>query len=99
MLKIPGNFVFGKFELNSIDDIPYDPNCSIKKGSKIKKIKEDAPGKDLHPLGTIGNTVGGFIAPDGQECYVVKWDNSPYNVPGTDVTLGFVVGWKITDKL
>lgn len=95
MHKDLNEFTHGIFEFESIDDIPYDPNCSIRKHSRIIKTKEDKPGCDLHPVGTKGITVGGFIAANGQECYVIKWDNSPYKVPGADLTLGFVVSWKI----
>jgi len=95
MKKDPLKYPHGYFNFKSIDDIPYDPKCTIKKGSKIRKVKEDKPGGDLHPLGTTGKTVGGFIANDGQECYVVKWDNSTYTLPDADMTLGFVVSWKI----
>lgn len=87
----------GTFEVNSLDELPYDPKSTIKKGSKIIKCAEESKG-DPHPIGTTGITVGSYIVDDGQECYMVKWDNSPHKIPGTEITLGFVVGWKIKES-
>lgn len=89
--------ILGTFKANSIDDLPYDPKCPIPKGARVEKIKEDTPGGDLHPIGSRGYTVGGFMN-NGIDAYFVQWDAQiKINVPGALGTVVGVMGWKIKE--
>lgn len=63
-------------EFNNIDDIPYDPNASIPKDSRVEKINAEID--QLHGNGTIGITKGCVIS-KGEEYYLVQFDNQRIN--------------------
>ena len=86
---------FGAIVCDSLADLPYDPTCPIERGSRIEKIKEDTPGEELHPIGSKGYTLAGFMK-DGIDGYLVIWDNQvDFKVPNTDRTVIAVMGYKI----
>jgi len=87
----------GYIGVDSLNDLPYDPKCPIPKGARVEKIKEDTPGGDLHPIGTRGYTVGGFMH-NGIDAYFVQWDAQiKIEIPGTVGTIIGVMGWKIKE--
>lgn len=85
----------GFITAKSIKQLPYDKKCPIPRGARVEKFREAEPGKELHPIGSRGYTVGGFMN-FGIDCYLVKWDiQINIKVPGTDGTVVAVMGWKI----
>lgn len=90
-------YLIGSFIANSLDDLPYDPLCPIKKGARVEKIREDTPGGDLHPIGTRGYTIGGFMH-NGIDAYFVQWDAQiKIDIPGAEAVVVGVMGWKIKE--